>query len=47
MDVVEYATQEWVDCYNHRRLLASIDDMPPAEAEARYSEQLEPADLAA
>ena len=47
LDAVEYATLEWVDWYNHRRLLASIGDMPPAEAEARYYEQIEPAALAA
>ena len=47
LDAVEYATLEWVDWYNHRRLLAPIGDMPPAEAEARYYEQLEPAALAA
>ncbi len=33
---VEYATLEWVDWYNHRRLLAPIGNVPPAEAEARY-----------
>ena len=47
LDAVEYATLEWVDWYNHRRLLAPIGDMPPAEAEARYYDQLEPAALAA
>ncbi len=35
-EAVEYATLEWVDCYNHRRLLAPIGNVPPAEAEARY-----------
>ncbi|GJD53850.1 hypothetical protein OPKNFCMD_6629 [Methylobacterium crusticola] len=33
---VEYATLEWVDWYNHRRLLALVGNVPPAEAEARY-----------
>ena len=47
LDAVEYATLEWVDWYNHRRLLAPIGDMPPVDAEARYYEQLEPAALAA
>jgi transposase InsO family protein len=46
-ETVEYATLEWVHWYNHRRLLASIGNMPPAEAEARYYEQLELAALAA
>ena len=47
LEAVEYATLEWVDWYNHRRLLASIGNMPPAEAEARHYEQLELAALAA
>jgi transposase InsO family protein len=47
LEVVEYATLEWVDWYNTRRLLEPIGNMPPAEAEARYYTQLEPAALAA
>ena len=47
LQAVEYATLEWVDWYNTRRLLEPIGNMPPAEAEARYYEQLEPAALAA
>ncbi len=35
-EAVEYATLEWVDWYNNRRLLAPIGNVPPAEAEARY-----------
>ncbi|MBK3399973.1 IS3 family transposase, partial [Methylobacterium sp. IF7SW-B2] len=35
-EAVEYATLEWVDWYNHRRLLAPIGNVPPAEADARY-----------
>jgi transposase InsO family protein len=46
-ETVEYATLEWVDWFNHRRLLEPIGNMPPAEAEARYYAQLEPAALAA
>ncbi len=38
---VEFATLEWVDWYNNRRLLASIGSIPPAEAEAAYYAQLE------
>ena len=34
---VEYATLEWVDRFNHGRLLEPIGHVPPAEAEARYS----------
>ena len=33
---VEYATLEWVDWFNNRRLLSSIGNIPPAEKEAAY-----------
>jgi transposase InsO family protein len=33
---VEFATLEWVDWFNHRRLLGPIGNIPPAEAEKRY-----------
>ena len=36
---MEYATLEWVDWYNNRRLLGPIGDIPPAEFEAAYYEQ--------
>ena len=36
MDAVEYATLEWVDWYNNRRLMEPIGHIPPAEAEANY-----------
>ncbi len=36
IDDVEYATLEWVDWFNHRRLLEPIGDVPPAEFEAAY-----------
>jgi transposase InsO family protein len=32
LDAVEYATLEWVDWYNNRRLLEPIGNIPPAEA---------------
>lgn len=41
LDAVEYATLEWVDWFNHRRLLASIGYMPPAELEQAYYRQRE------
>jgi transposase InsO family protein len=44
---VEYAALEWMDWYDTRRLLEPTGNMPPAEAEARYYNQLEPAALAA
>jgi putative transposase len=36
IDDVEYATLEWVDWFNHRRLLEPIGHLPPAEFEATY-----------
>jgi transposase InsO family protein len=36
LEVVEFATLEWVDWFNNRRLLEPIGNIPPAEAEARY-----------
>jgi len=36
MEAVEYATLEWVDWFNNRRLLEPIGNIPPAEAEAAY-----------
>jgi len=36
IDDVEYATLEWVDWFNNRRLLEPIGDIPPAEYEMRY-----------
>jgi putative transposase len=41
LQAVEFATLEWVDWFNHRRLLEPIGNIPPAEAEARYYEQRE------
>ena len=34
-EAVEFATLEWVDWFNNRRLLEPIGNIPPAEAEAR------------
>ena len=36
LEAVEFATLEWVDWFNHRRLLEPIGNIPPAEAEQRY-----------
>jgi len=36
LEAVEYATLEWVDWFNHRRLLEPIGNVPPAELEAAY-----------
>jgi transposase InsO family protein len=46
-EAVEFATLEWVDWFNHRRLLEPIGNIPPAEAEARYYEQRETLSVAA
>ena len=35
-EAVEFATLEWVDWFNNRRLLEPIGNIPPAEAEERY-----------
>lgn len=32
LEAVEYATPEWVDWFNNRRLLKPIGIIPPAEA---------------
>ena len=47
LDAVEFATLEWVDWFNHRRILEPIGNIPPAEAEARYYAALEQPALAA
>jgi transposase InsO family protein len=39
VDAVEYATLEWVDWFNNRRLLESIGNIPPAELEMQYLRQ--------
>ena len=46
-DAVEYATLEWVDWFNNRRLLEAIGNIPPAEAEANFYAALERSDMAA
>ncbi len=38
LEAVEFATLEWVDWFNHRRLLEPIGYRPPAEVEAEYYE---------
>lgn len=39
-EAVEFATLEWVDWFNNRRLLEAIGNVPPAEKEAAYYQQL-------
>jgi putative transposase len=40
-EAVEFATLEWVNWFNYRRLLEPIGNIPPAEAEQRYYAMLE------
>jgi putative transposase len=42
VDDVEYATLEWVDWFNHRRLLEPIGYVPPAEFEAAFRREEDP-----
>ena len=37
LDEVEFATLEWVDWFNHQRLLEPLGYVPPSEFEAAYS----------
>jgi putative transposase len=46
-EAVEFATLEWVNWFNNRRLLGPIGNIPPVEAEAAYYAQLARARIAA
>jgi len=46
-EAVEFATPEWVDWFNNRRLLEPIGKIPPAEAEGRYYAMMEQPAMAA
>ena len=46
-EAVEFATLEWVDWFNHRRLLEPIGSIPPAEAEENYYAMLDKIPMAA
>ena len=46
-EAIEYATLEWVDWFNHRRLLEPIGNIPPAEAEEHYYATIEQSAMAA
>ena len=41
IEPVEFATLEWVDWFNNRRLLEPIGNIPPVKAEARFYAELE------
>jgi putative transposase len=47
LEAVEFATLEWVDWFNHQRLLEPIGNIPPAEAEQRYFAMLDQMKIAA
>lgn len=47
LEAVEYATLEWVDWFNHRRLLEPIGDIPPAELETAYDQSTSQLPMAA
>jgi transposase InsO family protein len=44
---VEYSMLEWVDWFNHRKLLKPIGSISPAEAEKRYYAMINGAAIAA
>jgi len=46
-EAVKYATLEWGDWFNNRRLLEPIGNIPPAEAEERYYAMLDATPMAA
>ena len=46
-EAVEFATLEWVDWFNNRRLMQPIGYIPPAEADERYYATLNEQKLAA
>jgi putative transposase len=39
LDDLEYATLEWIDWFNHRRLFEAHGQIPPAEFEENYYRQ--------
>ncbi len=40
IEAVEFATLKWVDWFNNRRIMETIGNVPPAELEAEYYEEL-------
>jgi|TARA_R110000803_G_scaffold114446_1_gene182930 putative transposase len=46
-ETVEYATLEWVNWFNNKRLLEPIGNIPPAEAEKNYYAMLDETHMAA
>ena len=46
-EAVEFATLEWIDWFNRRRLLEPIGNIPPAEAEEKYYAMMDKPAMAA
>ncbi|MGE4281337.1 MAG: IS3 family transposase, partial [Magnetospirillum sp.] len=46
-EAVEFATLEWVDWFNNRRIMGPIGYITPAEAEERYYAMLDQKPMAA
>ena len=46
-EAVEFATLEWVDWFNNRRLLEPIGNIPPAEAERNFYAMMDEREMAA
>jgi putative transposase len=46
-EAVEFATLEWVDWFNRRRLLEPIGNIPPAEAEQNFYATMDNSKMAA
>ena len=46
-EAAKFASLEWIDWFNNRRLLEPIGNVPPAEAEERYYAMLEQPAMAA
>jgi len=47
IDEVEYATLDWVDWFNNRRILEPVRNIPPAEYELMYYQRIEESSEAA
>lgn len=47
LEAVEFTTLEWVDWFDHRRILEPIGNIPPAEAEANFYATLDQPAMAA
>ena len=39
LEDVEYATLEWIEWYNNRRLFGAIGNIPPTEFEERHYQE--------